>query len=706
MRLILFSVCLIFLSASGSFWLHAQDTLRFNRIYLKDKGTTPRTLQPDDPMYDRAVAHLTPRALQRRAKVLPKDSIVSTDDLPIVPAYLDAIRATGARIAQTSRWFNTVMVQADSVTMIAVRALPFVDSAKLQITVRRNDTKPIDKIAVGSWVVPSNDMSVLPSECITTRYGSSRVQNLQIGIDKAHRMGIAGEGILVGVLDAGFHWRTHLALRNLNVLGEYDFVFNDSNTANTPGQDNLGLNPQDHGTRVTSMIGGYWDGRVIGVAPHAAFMFAKTEDVRSERNVEEDNFIAGLEWMESQGVDVTNTSLGYTGFDPPETLHRHEDLNGQTAFGSRGVNQAVRLGVICVVAAGNQAAEPYHYIGVPAEADSAIAVAAVDSAGNITGFSSRGFGWHERIKPDVAAPGVAIAGANPAGDSLIISGQGTSFAAPIVTGAIAAILSAVPELTPYEVRTLLYRTASQADRPDTNYGYGVINVATALAVLSRTRPIIGFPSVLRHGDELSIVAGIQYNGSAISVDSRGRTHDLMLVVRDLTTGDTLISLAEQPLVGYASWQIPAKIGDRLLDGGDSIQIEFRWLPSGRLLRHAQVELSSAFAHTHSFVCAINVPSTGTFNGQPVVAPNPFGSQTLISFQLTRPAEFVDLAIFNVLGEEVAHPRTLTLLTDETPSVSFEVSFDGTGLPAGVYFYQLRVDDETFDGQMIYLPQQK
>jgi hypothetical protein len=655
-------------------------------------------------MYDRAVAHLTTRALQRRAKVLPADSIVTTDDLPIVPAYLDAIRATGARIAQTSRWFNTVMVEADSVTMIAVRALPFIDSARLQITTRRTNDRPIDKVAVPSWIAPSNDLSELPAACITTRYGSASVQNLQIGLDRAHRMGIAGEGILVGVLDAGFHWRTHLALRNLNVLGEYDFVFNDSNAANTPGQDIPIQNPEFHGTMVTSMIGGYWDGRLIGGAPHAAFIFAKTEDVRSERNVEEDNFIAGLEWMESQGVDVTNTSLGYTGFDAPETLHRHEELNGHTAFGSRGVNHAVRLGVICVVAAGNEASQPYHYIGVPAEADSAIAVAAVDSAGNITGFSSRGFGWHERIKPDVAAPGAKVFGANPAGDSLLAAGPGTSFASPMVTGAIAALLSAVPELTPYQVRTLLYRTSSQADRPDTNYGYGVINVGAALDELSRTRPIIGFPSVLRHGDELSIVAAVQYTGSAISENSRGETHDLMLVVRDLRHGDSLTSQTEQPLNGYASWVIPARIGESLLATGDSLEIEVRWMPSNRLLRQAQIELSPSFARPVSYVCATNPASTTTLSGQPVVVPNPFGRQTRISFQLTRPADNLDLVIYNVLGEEVAHPQTMTMLSGETSAVSFEVSFDGAGLPAGVYFYQLRVDDEAFDGPMIYLPQ--
>src|SRR6185295_17492130 len=132
---------------------------------------------------------------------------------------------------------------------------------------------------------------------------TTETQNRQVAIDRAHRLGIAGEGVLVGVLDAGFHWRDHVALRNLDVVAEYDLVFNDSNTANTPGEDPPELNAEYHGTMVTSMIGGYWERHLVGGAPHASFIFAKTEDVRSERNVEEDNYVAGLEWLESQGVD-------------------------------------------------------------------------------------------------------------------------------------------------------------------------------------------------------------------------------------------------------------------------------------------------------------------------------------------------------------------------------------------------------------------
>jgi hypothetical protein len=275
----------------------------------------------------------------------------------------------------------------------------------------------------------------------------------------------------------------------------------------------------------------------------------------------------------------------------------------------------------------------------------------------------------------------------------------------MVTGAIATILSAVPELTPWQMRTLLYRTSSQADRPDTNYGYGVINVAAALDELSRTRPIIGFPSVLQHDGKISIVASIQYFGSNISIDAKGKSDNLMLVVRDLTSGDSLTSLEGQSLNGYASWVIPARMGDRLLDSGDSLQINVRLLPSGQLLRQTQVELTSAFARPHSFVCATNYLAPRTINGQPVVAPNPFGSQTQISFQLSQPAKEVDLRIYNVLGEQVAHPQSVVMFPGEQSSVVFEVSFDGTGLPAGAYFYQLRVDGETFDGQMIYLPQQ-
>ena len=92
----------------------------------------------------------------------------------------------------------------------------------------------------------------------------------------------------------------------------------------------------------------------------AAFMLAKTEDLRYERHVEEDNFVAGLEWLEAQGVDITNTSLGYTVFDAPEAPHTYDELTGNRVPASRAVNRATDADRGCAVARAHRPISQLH----------------------------------------------------------------------------------------------------------------------------------------------------------------------------------------------------------------------------------------------------------------------------------------------------------------------------------------------------------
>lgn len=688
----------------------AQESFRYYRVYLRDKGTPARVLRPNDPLYPLATAHLTERALTRRGKMLPADSLVSTADLPIHQPYLDAIAATGAWIIQTSRWLNTVMIYGDSTQYEAVRRLPFLDST---LTMRSPRTgEPAGKrggrdlelapVAVNVAL----DEPALDLSCITGAYGSAASQNRLIGIDEAHRMGIAGEGVLIGILDAGFHWRQHRALRSLNVIAERDFVYNDSITYDEP-EDHAGA--QAHGTEVMSIIGGMFPGMLIGGAPHASFALAKTEDIRFEKNIEEDNFVAGLEWLESLGVDITNTSLGYTEFDPPEQSHTYADFNGRTAHASLGLNHAARLGVICVVAAGNDAAKSFHYIGTPAEADSSFAIAAVTPSGLVAPFSSRGTSARATLKPDLAAQGTTNVVADHTDTVRLKSGQGTSYAAPAATASIAIILSARPWLRPYEIRSILYRTASRADNPDTAVGHGIIDLGRAIMHMAESLPVVGLPKVRLRDGKLAIAAGVRYDGG-VAIASDGDRDEAMhyidLRVRKVGSAASELLDAPSPFIGVARWYMPATIGGEELGDGDLIEITITSVANEQVIRRDTLRLSDgslpylqaeagapAYAAS-STLCEdaiLPTPSVAT------AVPNPFHESTVIQFQLEEEAR-VSLTIYNALGEEMKK-----LIDDEEIDPGYHSRlFEGGGFPSGAYYYTLRAGDAVRSGEMIYV----
>jgi serine protease AprX len=284
--------------------------------------------------------------------------------------------------------------------------------------------------------------------------------------------GIDGRGVLIGFLDTMFDGFAHRAFDRHRAEGriveERDFT--------GQGQSNF------HGLAVASVAAGRDDGYILGPAFGANLVGATTEYVPTETPDEEEFFVAGLEWLESIGVDVVNVSLGYTTFDDPEDNYSTGDLDGATAVTTLAVEAASARGVIVVVSAGNQGCSSpticWYYVSTPADAPSAITVGAIRPDSTRASFSSLGPTADGRIKPDVVAPGVdsyvAVRG------DLYGRSAGTSFAAPLVAGVVAQMLQVNPDLTPSNVQAILRGTAHKAENPDHAVGYGVISARRAV----------------------------------------------------------------------------------------------------------------------------------------------------------------------------------------------------------------------------------
>lgn len=419
-------------------------------------------------------------------------------DLPIRDDYVRRVRATGAQLRTRSLWLNAISVRATPDQQRRLRALDFVESLRRVRTL----AKP----------VPAAE-SALPSARRAQQddYGVAFEQFAQAEVIPLHQMGYRGAGVRIAVLDNGFHYTHHRAFARLNIVAQRDFINEDEVVSDEIGQPRTGDETRTaqnlHGAQVLSIMAANDPGRFIGVAPDAEYILAKTEENATELPVEEDRWIAGLEWSVGQGADVVNSSLGYNIWDTGDS-YEYADLDGRTALTSVAAAMAAQRGVVVVVAAGNEADTPWHYITAPADADGVIAVGSVDVAmvdgrtPTIASTSSRGPTADGRIKPDVVAPGQGVVVADVRGGDYRRS-SGTSFAAPVVSGICALLLQIHPDWQPKDVLAALQSTALDLGEAgaDTVYGWGHVQALAAsglrLAPPEQAAALAPFPNPAR-----------------------------------------------------------------------------------------------------------------------------------------------------------------------------------------------------------------
>ena len=435
-------------------------------VFFTDKGTGSDLVQPGTQAYHGAVSAISDASIERRIRTMG-EQYVTIEDVPVNKGYISGIEYFGVRVRHKLKWLNAVSFTGYQPQADAIGRLPYVSSVR-----------KIRTLTDKNRILAREDVRYIPTQKTGSsylRYGLSEKQLSLSDVIQVHRLGFAGRQVRIGVLDTGFDWKRHESLRHINVLGERDFVFGDDVTADESG-DRKGQD--SHGTAVLSAIGGYKEGHLIGAAYNASFILAKTEDVRSETHVEEDNYAAALEWMDSIGVDITTSSLGYTNFD--SSSYTYENMDGKSTIVTRAAEIAFKRGIFTLTAAGNQGDDAWYYINAPADGVFITAVGAVYPSGELASFSSRGPSYDGRIKPDVSAMGVAVYGAASGTTNEYEYNNGTSLSTPIVAGITALLLSVHPHLTNLQLRHLLKETASQADEPDVELGYGIVSAYNAI----------------------------------------------------------------------------------------------------------------------------------------------------------------------------------------------------------------------------------
>lgn len=428
-------------------------------VYFTDKGFS--TEQEFIGKAQDAYNSMTSRTIARRAK--NNAAAITFKDLPVETNYIEQIKALGLHQRRVSKWLNAASFETTPDKLDLIKDLPFVKEIIPVASIKNKYPADNDIIEGDSESTRGNKLN----------YANSEGQLAMINVPAVHSLDYSGQGVIVAMFDTGFR-KSHQAFADIMISGrllaEHDFVFDDGQTANE-AQD---VSDQwSHGTKTWSILGGGWDGYIYGPAYGASFVLCKTEDTRSETAVEEDNWVAAAEWVDSIGVDVISSSLGYLDW------YTSSDFDGNTCATTIAADQAAQNGIVVCNSAGNEGSGSSTIIA-PADADSIITVGAVYSSGTVTYFSSRGPTADGRTKPEVMAQGYDVTLANYTSNTAMSTGPGTSFSCPLVGGCAALILEAHPNWTVMQVREAMMMTADNAETPNNTYGWGIIDVLAAI----------------------------------------------------------------------------------------------------------------------------------------------------------------------------------------------------------------------------------
>lgn len=425
---------------------------------------------------------LTDRALEHRQRLQ-----IETDesDYEVSSSYLQQLRDAGLTIVTRSRWLNTVVVmlaEGNEIPASVWTELPFVTKVEMI-------TMPDVKASLSTSAMQKEEdifsYHTIMEDCTTPLREIS-------AYDALYKAGYRGKGKYIAILDGGFlRLNEHKMLMD-KVVFAHD-LYNPTHPDSIYARDT-------HGVQCLSVMACPESEGVCGTASEAEYALFCTESSDFECSLEEDMWLAAAEMADSLGVDIISSSLGYNEFDNNLLSYTIDDIGWGRALVSQAARIASQKGILVVNAAGNEGNKPWQKILFPADVEEVLAVGAYTPQLVAANFTSVGM-LTPYVKPNVSARGTNCYTLQPAdnGFEVHLNAQGTSFSTPLIAGLCASLWSAVPELTPAEVRQVIEESSSDYLHPTEKTGYGLPDFSVALA---KAQELKGYNSI----EEINIEA--------------------------------------------------------------------------------------------------------------------------------------------------------------------------------------------------------
>ena len=659
-------------------FINVHSYAQFSRyiIRFKDKGTSPFSISNPSQ-------YLTARSILRRARY---SIAIDSMDLPITPRYIDSIRLTGAvTILNSSKWLNQVAIQTtDAAALLKINAFPFVLSlAPIATRVQPATIAVNKKLDSPDSLVPLNPV---PQNLTADyyNYGQSFGQVHLHNGEFLHNRGFRGQGMQLAMLDAGFSnyltIPTFDSIRNNNqILGTWDFV-----TGNASVNED-----HPHGTNCLSTIAANMPGLFVGTAPKTSFYLYRTEDAATEYPIEEQNWAAGAERADSLGVDICSTSLGYSTFDNAVFNHTYADMDGNTTLMAKASDIAAKKGMLLIAAAGNDGANSWHFIATPADADSVMAIGAVNTSGVVGSFSSYGPSSDGQIKPSVAAVGVGAIVANSS-NGQPISGNGTSFACPNMAGLATCLWQAFPEVNNIAIVNTLQQSANRFANPDDRTGYGIPDMKKAFVMLIKqlyTQQIFisncktSLQWAAKTDSAISIVVERKLTTDNNYVALTTQTSAGAFALRNFTYSDDLSGITNTVI----KYRIKMNVATDTSFYFDSVTVNFTPKPNlgaDKLITRC----SDSSLNLNSFYTTTGLTTAWTINASPVINPaavNASGNYQLTGINISGCADTALVTANFIAKPNLGTDKLVGKCTDS--SFNLTTLFTTTGLTANWTF---------------------
>ncbi len=354
----------------------------------------------------------------------PKETLLSFKDEAALQRFRERAGKNGLTVLDHSDRLHTARVRYDSIR-------------GLQQELAENADDLASLSANNLFQIPQAPAIQDRAELDQLPFGNETLAYLGANVDRS----AWGRGLTVAILDTGVSADATFGTNRLRAL--------DIGLGVSPGASGNG----GHGTGVAALVAGL-SADAAGVAPAASLLSIRVTDATGQSDMF--TLAKAIIAATDAGAKIINISLG-------------GHATGAMLDGAIGY--AARQGAVIVAAAGNdQAAQ----LAWPAADARVVSVGAIDRAEQQVIFSNAG----EQLQ--FTAPGYGVQTAWLEGQRAYVSG--TSASAPLVAGAIAAVMSQNQNLTTAQAVELLGRTANDggAPGPDPAFGRGIINLATAM----------------------------------------------------------------------------------------------------------------------------------------------------------------------------------------------------------------------------------